>query len=85
MTPGFNPRGVRYIRRIRTGDSGEGGFGLGFDGDIDLRDFSVSQRCLTGPGDFDRLCDCRFLDIDHDRDVDLDDLTLFTTAMTGPG
>ncbi|MCH8252466.1 MAG: hypothetical protein IID36_08450, partial [Planctomycetes bacterium] len=48
-------------------------------------------NCYTGPGDFDgteggfdRLCDCRFLDIDHDRDVDADDYALFATAMTGP-
>ena len=33
----------------------------------------------------DRLCDCRFLDIDHDGDVDCDDFTLFSDAWTGPG
>jgi hypothetical protein len=41
------------------------------------------SHCLTGPGDFDRLCDCRFLDIDHDRDVDLGDFALFQRNYTG--
>ncbi|MFQ5414656.1 MAG: hypothetical protein ACE5E6_09385, partial [Phycisphaerae bacterium] len=58
---------------------------------IDLRDFAAFQNCITGPGDFDgteggfdRLCDCRFLDLDHDRDVDADDFALFQQAMAGP-
>jgi len=44
----------------------------------------VLHDCLTGPGDFDRLCDCRFLDLDHDRDVDLGDFARFQRAYTGP-
>ena len=75
---------IRTMRRIRTGEAD-------FDGNIDLKDAAAFQNCYTGPGDFDgttggfdRLCDCRFLDIDHDRDVDADDYALFATAMTGP-
>ncbi|MFQ5495836.1 MAG: hypothetical protein ACE5EX_10700, partial [Phycisphaerae bacterium] len=75
---------VLVMRRIRTGEAD-------FDGHIDLRDFAAFQNCITGPGDFDgteggfdRLCDCRFLDIDHDRDVDADDFALFQPAMDGP-
>ncbi|MCH7993842.1 MAG: hypothetical protein IIB57_05280 [Planctomycetes bacterium] len=75
---------IKYMRRIRTGEAD-------FDGHIDLKDAAAFQNCMTGPGDFDgtvggfdRLCDCRFLDIDHDRDVDRDDYALFATAMTGP-
>jgi hypothetical protein len=54
-----------------------------FDGDVDLDDAASLHDCLTGPGDFDRLCDCRFLDIDHDRDVDLGDFVLFQRNYTG--
>ena len=75
---------ICYMRRIRTGEAD-------FDGHIDLKDAAAFQNCYTGEGDFDgtvggfdRLCDCRFLDIDHDRDVDADDYALFATAMTGP-
>ena len=77
-------RGVKYMRRIRTGEAD-------FDGHIDLKDAAAFQNCYTGEGDFDgtvggfdRLCDCRFLDLDHDRDVDAADYALFATAMTGP-
>ena len=75
---------ILYMRRIRTGEAD-------FDGHIDLKDAAAFQNCYTRPGDFDgttggfdRLCDCRFLDIDHDRDVDKDDYALFAGAMTGP-
>jgi hypothetical protein len=67
---------VFYMRRIRNGESD-------FDGDVDLDDAASLHDCLTGPGDFDRLCDCRFLDIDHDRDVDLGDFVLFQRNYTG--
>jgi len=68
---------IWLMRRIRTGEAD-------FDGDIDLDDARVLHDCLTGPGDFDRLCDCRFLDLDHDRDVDLADFARFQRAYTGP-
>jgi len=67
---------ISLMRRIRTGEAD-------FDGDIDLDDARVLHDCLTGPGDFDRLCDCRFLDLDHDRDVDLADFARFQRAFTG--
>jgi len=67
--------GVRFLRRIRTGDSQ-------FDGDIDLIDYAAFADCMTGPGRVDRLCECRFLDIDHDGDVDLSDFALFQIAFT---
>ena len=68
--------GIRFLRRIRTGDSE-------FDGDVDLEDYGAFADCMTGPGRVDRLCDCRFLDIDHDGDVDLGDCALFQNAFTG--
>jgi len=76
-----NPRqgnwggGVRFLRRIRTGDAE-------FDGDVDLVDYATFADCITGPRRVDRLCDCRFLDIDHDGDVDLGDFALFQNGFT---
>jgi hypothetical protein len=75
--PYIDPRGISFLRRIRTGDAD-------FDGDVDHTDFAALRACMTGPVDTDRLCDCRFLDIDHDRDVDLADLAIFQDAYTGP-
>ena len=75
--PEFDTHGVRYMRRIRNGD-------VDFDGDSDLADYSAMPACMTGPGDFDRLCDCRFLDMGHDRDVDLADFALFQNSLTPP-
>ena len=56
-----------------------------------MKEPAAFKNCMTCPGDFhgttcgfDRLCDCRFLDVDHDRDVDADDYALFAGAMTGP-
>ncbi len=68
--------GIRFMRRVRTGDSE-------FDEDIDLVDYGAFADCMTGPGRVDRLCDCRFLDIDHDGDVDLADFARFQNAFTG--
>jgi len=77
ISPGLPTSDLVFMRRIRTGEAN-------FDGDIDLEDARVLHDCLTGPGDFDRLCDCRFLDLDHDRDVDLADFARFQRAYTGP-
>jgi len=71
-----NAGGIKYLRRIHTGD-------VEFDGDVDLIDFGAFAACMTGPGRVDRLCDCRFLDIDHDGDVDLGDFALFQNGFTG--
>ncbi len=69
--------GILVLRRIRTGDSE-------FDGAIDLSDYKAVAECMTGPGQADRLCDCRFLDIDYDGDVDLGDFARFQNAFQGP-
>ncbi len=71
-------QGVWLMRRIRTGESD-------FDGDVDIDDFNVFSNCFTGPGPFDGLCECRFMDIDHDQDVDCDDWEAFKLAWTGKG
>ena len=67
---------IYFLRRIRTGEAD-------FDGDVDLDDLAVFSECMTGPGDYDHLCTCRFLDLDHDRDVDLGDYAIFQRVFTG--
>jgi hypothetical protein len=75
---------VRLIRRIRTGDSE-------FDGDIDHDDLAKLVDCMTGPmwvertdpGPEDSLCECRFLDINHDGSVDLRDYAIFQQNFGG--
>jgi len=73
---GNSSGGVRFLRRVRTGDAE-------FDEDIDLSDYALFADCMTGPGPVDRLCDCRFLDIDYDGDVDLADFARFQNGFTG--
>ena len=68
------PLDVLFLRRIRNGDTD-------FDLDVDINDYAPWPGCLTGPVPRDRLCACRFLDMDHDRDVDLADVALFQQAM----
>jgi len=70
----WEQRDVRMLRRIRNGDTD-------FDLDVDVDDYASWPDCLTGPVETDRLCDCRFLDMQHDRDVDLADFALFQNAM----
>jgi hypothetical protein len=82
--PDLIPAGIRLLRRVRNGD-------VDRDFDADLTDFAASTEpwvehpsfpdCLTGPGDFDRLCRCRFYDMQHDRDVDLGDFAQFQNAF----
>jgi len=75
---------VYFMRRIRTGDSE-------FDGDIDHDDLAKLVDCMTGPmwvertnpGPEDSLCECRFLDINHDGSVDLRDYALFQENFAG--
>ena len=46
--------------------------------------FSCAPSGLeSGPVETVRLCECRFLDIDHDRDVDLADFGAFQNLFTG--
>jgi hypothetical protein len=71
------PSSIWYMRRIRNGD-------VNFDGVVDIDDFTAMPGCFTGPGEFDRLCECRFYDIDHDRDIDQDDFDLFMRVYAGP-
>ena len=73
----LTPAGIRFMRRIRTGD-------VDVDDDVDIADFARFPGCYTGPVITDGLCVCRFLDIDHDRDVDWDDFNLFMGNYTGP-
>jgi hypothetical protein len=75
---------LRFLRRIRTGDSE-------FDGDIDHDDLARLVDCMTGPmwvertdpGPEDSLCECRFLDINHDGSVDLRDYAMFQQNFGG--
>ncbi|GMU38645.1 MAG: hypothetical protein AMXMBFR22_28360 [Phycisphaerae bacterium] len=76
---------ILFMRRIRTGE-------FDFDGDFDLVDHREWTACLDGP-DFlarhrvdptDTLCDCRFLDLDHDNDVDLKDFSGFQNTFSKP-
>ncbi len=73
----ITPGGIRMLRRIRSGD-------IDNDGDVGLDDFSTIPECLTGPVAQDRLCNCRFFDMRHDRTVDLRDFTLFQNTFPVP-
>lgn len=64
------------MRRLRNGDSE-------FDGDIDLDDYRRFADCMSGPLPPDRLCNCRFLDLDSDGDVDLHDVASFQRNFEG--
>ena len=66
---------IYFMRRVRDGD-------VDLDENVDLDDLASLLGCLTGPGETDRLCDCRFVDLDHDRDVDLMDFSTFQNLFT---
>ncbi len=55
---------------------------MNLDGDIDLRDFAILQRCF----DPDRSPseDCEAADIDRSGSVDREDFRVFTTVFPGP-
>ena len=57
------------------------------DRDVDVSDFALLQRCLTGPNpglaDFDPIA-CGCLDHDNDLDVDTDDMLAFFRCTSGP-
>lgn len=58
---------------------------LDADGDVDLDDFGVFQRCLTGPGIPVTPVACGPADFDSDNDVDQSDLILLRECMGGSG
>jgi hypothetical protein len=53
---------------------------LDFDGDVDLRDYSVIQSCVTN----EPTGDCALADFDRDVDVDVDDFRLWAVHLAGP-
>ncbi len=73
----FTPSWIKYMRRIRNGD-------IDNDGLVALSDFAGMPDCMTGVGDFARLCACRFYDIEHDRDVDVADALKMQNAFDKP-
>lgn len=54
------------------------------DGDVDMEDFSLVQRCLGLPGVVQDAPECAGARLDNDQDVDEEDLALFVACMTGP-
>jgi hypothetical protein len=53
---------------------------LDFDGDVDLRDYSLVQSCIAE----DPSVDCAVADFDRDEDVDTDDFRLWAAHLEGP-
>jgi Peptidase family M28 len=51
-----------------------------FDADVDLSDFALMQRCLSGAAEEE----CYAFDFDRDGAVDLSDFEQFLTESTGP-
>jgi len=74
---GSAPSWIKYMRRIRNGD-------IDNDGLVAFDDFAGMPACMTGVGDFARLCACRFYDIEHDRDVDVADALKMQNAFDKP-
>ncbi len=72
----FPESDIYLMRRVRNGDSD-------MDGDVDLDDFAKFTNCIVGPISTDGLCECRFLDLDHDRDVDWADFRSFQLLYNG--
>lgn len=54
------------------------------DGDSDLLDVAMLQRCFTGANNGPIAAGCESANRDDDNDVDLDDFALFATRSTGP-
>ncbi len=55
-----------------------------FDQDVDMTDFGILQKCLTGPGLVTVPPECTCLDRESDDDIDSDDLYFFNNCLTGP-
>ena len=72
--------------QIMNRDLGAGDFGG--DGDVDLDDFALFVRCLSGPGATTPPSECTpeqfsITDLDRDDDVDLDDFDILQAGFTG--
>jgi hypothetical protein len=52
------------------------------DADVDLTDFGMYQRCLSGPGKAPAV-GCEFADLDGDNDVDQNDFGVLQACMAG--
>lgn len=55
------------------------------DGDVDLDDYALFQRCLTLPGATFTDPACAPADLNSDTHIDSSDFTLFLNCMSGPG
>ncbi len=83
------PFTLRFITRILIpGD-------LDYDGDVDMDDFEIFERCRTAPGiaPAGKYCEpevedckpCSQTDLDKDGDVDQDDFAVFQRCYSGAG
>lgn len=55
------------------------------DGDVDLEDFAILQKCLTGSFQAITIPACLIADLDSDGDADAADILRFMNCMTGAG
>ncbi len=55
------------------------------DGDVDMTDFGVFQRCLSGADVPQTLTECAWTKLDTDTDVDAADLEIMLACVSGPG
>jgi len=58
---------------------------LDHDGDVDMEDYGLFQRCLSGRNVVQASPACAGTHLDLDTDVDENDLALFLQCFTGPG
>ncbi|HSW46233.1 MAG TPA: retropepsin-like aspartic protease [Phycisphaerae bacterium] len=54
------------------------------DGDVDMEDFGVFQRCLSGPDTVQNEPACAGAKLDADSDVDAGDMAIFSGCLSGP-
>jgi len=71
------------INHFQICDSVIGPGDLDYDGDVDLDDFRVLEKCFSGP-DVILGYSCTDPDLDGDGDVDCDDVKILETLFTGP-
>ncbi len=55
------------------------------DGDVDLIDFGLLQRCMSGTSVSQNDPECQPAKLDLDSDVDGDDYRIFRSCLSGPG